>query len=41
MKNLIAEGMEHHSGIVYGDCREQLKMIAEMVGLEVVDLTKA
>lgn len=40
MHNLISEGLEHHSGLVYGDCREQLKMMAQMIGLEVVDLTK-
>jgi len=39
MKTLVREGLEHHSTIVYGECRPALRAVARRLGLPVVELT--
>jgi len=39
LDNLMAAGLEHHTSIVYGDHRPALRRLAELLGIEVVELT--
>lgn len=39
LDNLMRAGLEHHSAIVYGEHRPALRKIAELLGIEVIELT--
>jgi L-fucose isomerase-like protein len=36
---VMNRGLEHHFNITYGDVREELRVFADLVGLEVIELT--
>lgn len=38
-QRLIAAGMEHHTSLVYGEHRPLLRKVADLLGLEVIELT--
>jgi L-fucose isomerase-like protein len=38
-QRLIAAGMEHHTSLVYGEHRPLLRKVAELLGLDVIELT--
>ncbi|AEV36855.1 protein containing L-fucose isomerase-like, C-terminal domain [Pseudovibrio sp. FO-BEG1] len=39
MEKMIAEGLEHHTALTYGDHRPVLRALAKRLGIEVVELT--
>ncbi len=39
MQRLLAEGLEHHSALVYGEHRPLLRKLAQILHLEVIELT--
>jgi len=39
LENLMQEGLEHHTALIYGEHRPALRKLAELMGLEVVALT--
>ena len=38
IKKIVEEGVAHHVCLVYGDCRDDLKMYAEYTGISVVEI---
>jgi L-fucose isomerase-like protein len=38
LKTIIMEGLEHHVSMAYGDCRESLKKLANMMDIPVLHL---
>ncbi len=40
LENLMRAGLEHHTAIVYGDYRAPLRILADHLDIEVVELTK-
>ena len=38
LKKIIEEGVAHHVCLVYGDCREDLKLYADYTGIKVVEI---
>lgn len=39
LDTIMAEGLEHHLCLVYGDYRDELRAFARLIGLSLVDLT--
>ena len=40
LNNLMQAGLEHHKAIVYGEHRPALRLLADFLGLSVVELTQ-
>ena len=40
LDNLMQAGLEHHTSLVYGDHRPALRILAELLGIEVIELTR-
>ena len=38
LDTVMTEGLEHHYGLAYGDVRDELRALAALLGLPVVDL---
>ena len=38
IKQIVEEGVAHHVCLVYGDCRDDLKLYAEYTGISVVEI---
>jgi hypothetical protein len=41
LDSILAEGIEHHYSLAYGDCRPVLRAIAAQLSLPLLDLDRA
>lgn len=39
LETIIYEGLEHHISMTYGDCRPALKKLANMLAIQVLEIT--
>jgi len=40
LDNMMQAGLEHHTSIVYGEHRPALRVLAELLGIDVIELTR-
>jgi len=40
LDNLMRAGLEHHTAIVYGEHRPVLRRLADLLGIDIIELTQ-